>query len=68
MTTPKEVTKIYNKPELVCNYKKYQVFCENYGDNVPSIGMPEFLLYDGKSTRYANENEIHEIIALLPDD
>lgn len=68
MNIPKEVAKIYSKPEFVCDFKDYQVFCENYGEDCPSIGMPEFLLFKDGKTRYADEKEIHEIMKSLPDD
>ena len=65
---PEEVKDKYNNPRFVCNYKEYQVFCEDYGEDCPAIGMPEFLLYKDGSVRYASEEEIHEIFKMLPDD
>ena len=68
MTIPQQVKKVYDNPEFVCNYKGYQVYCENYGKECPAIGMPEFLLFDNGKTRFADKNEIHDIMDKLPDD
>lgn len=66
MTIPKEIKEIYKKPEFVCDYNEYKVYCENYEG--ACIGMPEFLLYKDNTVKRASKKEIHEIMDLLPDD
>lgn len=68
MSIPKTITEKYDNPKLICEYKGYQVYSEDYGEDCPAIGMPEFLLYKDGSVRYANEKEINEIFKMLPDD
>lgn len=68
MTIPMAVKEKYDNPRFVCEYKGYQVYSEDFGEDCPSIGMPEFLLYANNSVRYATEDEIHAIFEMLPDD
>ena len=68
MTIPKIVKEKYNNPRFVCKFEDYQVYSEDFGEDCPAIGMPEFLLYKNNTVRYATEDEIHAIFDLLPDD
>lgn len=68
MIIPEKVKEIYHHPEYLCDYQGYQVYCENYGKDYPSIGMPEFVLYKDNTARYASKKEISAIMDLLPDD
>jgi hypothetical protein len=68
MSIPALVKEKYDNPRFICEYNGYQVYSENYGEDFPAIGMPEFLLFKDDSVRYATENEINAIFEMLPDD
>lgn len=68
MTPPPAVIEVYKKPVCISEWNGYKVFVEDYGKGNPDIGMPELLLYKDGKTRFANDKEINEIYASLPDD
>lgn len=68
MTIPNEVKELYNNPELVGEWKGYQVYSNNYGGNAPAIGLPEFVLYKDGKARLSTTDEAFAFIKTCPDE
>lgn len=62
------VKKFYNNPKYVGIWNGYKVYCEDYGEGRPAIGLPQFVVYKDGKARLTTENEAFEIIKQSPDE
>lgn len=65
---PSEVKKFYNNPKLVGEWQGYQVYANDYGEEPPAIGLPEFVLYKDGKARLTTEDEAFAFLKTLPDE
>ena len=68
MSIPSEVKEFYDQPELVGEWKGYQVYANSFGKDAPAIGLPEFVLYKDGKAKLTTEDEAFDFIKTLPDD
>lgn len=61
------VKEFYNNPQYVCDWQGYKVFAEDYGDDGPAIGLPQFVIYKDGKARLTTTEEAFKIISTLPD-
>lgn len=62
------VKEFYNNPQYVCDWQGYKVFAEDYGDDAPAIGLPQFVIYKDGKARLTTTEEAFKIIGTLPDE
>lgn len=62
------VKEFYNNPQFVCDWQEYKVFAEDYGNDAPAIGLPQFVLYKDGKARLTSTEEAFTIIKTLPDE
>lgn len=61
------VKEFYDNPQFVCDWRGYKVFAEDYGNDAPAIGLPQFVIYKDGKARLTTPKEAFEIIKTLPD-
>lgn len=68
MSIPQEVKNLYSKPSYVCDWRGYKVYAQDYGEDYPAIGLPQFVIYKDNKARLTKTEEAFEIIKTLPDE
>lgn len=68
MSTPEQVKELYNKPIFIRQWKGYDVYCEDYGEEAPAIGLPQFALYKDGKARLTTEEEAFAFIKDSPSE
>ena len=65
---PKEVYKFFNTPAYVGEWEGYKVYAEDYGEEAPAIGLPDYVLYKEGEARKSTEDEAFAFLKTLPDE
>lgn len=64
---PPAVVEFYDNPKLVGEWRGYKVYAEDYGEDNPAIGLPQFVLYKNNKARLTTEDEAFAFIKEAPE-